>query len=395
MNKFLIWIACVLFLSCPALCGQDKKLPIEPVLSHSHFISEQDIEDEVVLNLETNLVRALTSDGSHLDFVLGEGASTTVLSQPETDEASSVHLITAEQSVSLSDGTVVLSALDAEVVGETAKLETDPGNHRIGFWSDEKDFVRWSFKPSRWGKYAVDLVYSQAGEAGNLVEVSIQAKDSEAQTLEVELVSTGSWYRYTTVQAGTHYFDDQTYKQIHEFKVASKKKATGAVMNLKAVILRPISEGEQPVVAEFNGDLVFRSENATVIGTRLVYEPNPKKLTLGYWARVDDKARWDFSVEEAGEFDVQILQGCGKGQGGSQVAIDILPAGAFSPEPQVSAPLQFITFEVEDTGHFQNFKERSVGSMELEPGNYILQVRPMEKAKNAVMDLRELKLLKK
>jgi hypothetical protein len=69
------------------------------------------------------------------------------------------------------------------------------------------------------------------------------------------------------------------------------------------------------------------------------------------------------------------LQGCGKGQGGSEV--------------QVSIGGQSLTFTVEDTGHFQNFKSRMIGTMALDKaGRYTLAVRPKKKAAAAVMDLR-------
>ena len=44
-----------------------------------------------------------------------------------------VVLETAEGTTQFRDGRIVLSALDSKVVGERAKLETHPGNHRIGF----------------------------------------------------------------------------------------------------------------------------------------------------------------------------------------------------------------------------------------------------------------------
>jgi hypothetical protein len=48
---------------------------------------------------------------------------------------------------------------------------------------------------------------------------------------------------------------------------------------------------------------------------------------------------------------------------------------------------------VEDTGHFQNFKARTIGTVKFEqPGRYTLTVRPRTKAKAAVMDLRQVTL---
>src|SRR5262245_21456959 len=47
-----------------------------------------------------------------------------------------ITLDTAERSGQFADGRIVFSALDAKVMGTKAKLESHPGNHRIGFWTD-------------------------------------------------------------------------------------------------------------------------------------------------------------------------------------------------------------------------------------------------------------------
>ena len=54
---------------------------------------------------------------------------------------------------------------------------------------------------------------------------------------------------------------------------------------------------------------------------------------------------------------------------------------------------QTLAFTVEDTGGFQNFKARAIGTVRLDtPGRYTLAVKPRTKAKNAVMDLRAVTL---
>ena len=76
---------------------------------------------------------------------------------------------------------------------------------------------------------------------------------------------------------------------------------------------------------------------------------------------------------------MEVLQGCGRGQGGSEVEFAV--AG------------QTLKLTVEDTGGFQNFKAREIGNVTLDkPGRYTLVVRPNTKAKAAVMDLRQVVL---
>ncbi len=114
-------------------------------------------------------------------------------------------------------------------------------------------------------------------------------------------------------------------------------------------------------------------------GTTLRYEPDEKKNTLGYWTNVDDWASWKIDVRKPGSFQISVLQGCGTGSGGAEVAISLAE--------------QTLTFVVEDTGHFQNFKWRDIGHVDVKtPGEYTLSVKPRTKPGVAVMDLRQIKL---
>jgi hypothetical protein len=128
-----------------------------------------------------------------------------------------------------------------------------------------------------------------------------------------------------------------------------------------------------------DGTVNLPARTADVQGVQLRYEPLPHKNTLGYWTRADDSASWEFQLTRPGRFTVEVLQGCGTGQGGSTVEVAV--AG------------QSLTFTVEDTGGFQNFTARAIGTVTLEkPGRYTLTVKPTKKAKSAVMDLRAVTL---
>jgi len=73
------------------------------------------------------------------------------------------------------------------------------------------------------------------------------------------------------------------------------------------------------------------------------------------------------------------LQGCGNGSGGSEVEFKI--AG------------QALKMTVQETGGFQQFVERSIGTLKISAaGRHVLEVRPLSKPGVAVMDLRQLSL---
>ena len=134
-----------------------------------------------------------------------------------------------------------------------------------------------------------------------------------------------------------------------------------------------------------DGSILLHCKWAEVHGVMLRYEPLPHKNTLGYWVRVEDWASWEFTVTKPGKFQVEVLQGCGKGQGGSEVEVSV--------GVRVGDSDQKLSVIVEDTGHFQNFKPRDIGQVTLDkPGRYTLNVKPKKKAAAAVMDVRSITL---
>lgn len=124
-----------------------------------------------------------------------------------------------------------------------------------------------------------------------------------------------------------------------------------------------------------DGRIVLHSSKATAHGEKLHYEELEIKNTLGFWVNQSDWAEWGFEVTRSGTFDIHVWQGCGTGSGGSEVAM--VAAG------------QTVRFTVEETGGFQDFKERVVGRVKFEkPGPQHLEVRAEKKPGLAVMDLR-------
>jgi len=308
-----------------------------------------------------------------ITFEFNEDATKLAILPPvgEKKVGAEMLLQTSAKTQQFLDGRILFNAADATVVGDTAKLEKHPGNARIGFWSKVQDYVTWNYDATRWGKYQALLTYSTAAPDGAEIELEFGG-----EKLKGILPSTGSWYRYTTLDLGSLYLAKGGKTTL---TVRCTKLTGPAAMNLKGVSLIPACEGKPPVQS-VSGDITLNSRDSIVEGTVLRYEPDPKKLTLGYWVKPTDAGVWRFTVTKGGEYDVEILQGCGAGQGGSDMRLE---CGG-----------QTLSFIVEDTGHFQNFKPRDIGRIKFEKaGEYELRVAPQKIAKAAAMDLREVKLI--
>ena len=155
----------------------------------------------------------------------------------------------------------------------------------------------------------------------------------------------------------------------------------GKLVIIVETVGRPLLASEpQVIVVDARGTISLPAHHAVTHGERLRYEPQPHKNTVGYWTEVGDWCQWHFAVERPGRYEVQILQGCGKGQGGSEVAVQVGE--------------QELLFKVEETGHFQNFKRRTVGTLTLAAGkSQTLALRPRTKAAGAIMDVRQVQLV--
>jgi len=280
------------------------------------------------------------------------------------------------------DGRFVLAARDALVTGRTAKLESQPGSDRIGFWTDATDTVSWKPRLTRWGRYEVLLTYATAAPDGTEIGV-----DLGPAKLAAALPSTGGWYRYRTLSLGT-----VTLPSAGDLPVVVRctRKAGDAVMNLAALTLLPTCEGEPPVQAA-DGTIMLHGRDATVRGTVLRYEPAPQKQTLGYWTRPGDAAVWTFVVTQPGSFDVEVLQGCGTGQGGSRMRVLLQKVSESGGLP--TGGEDSLAFTVEDTGGFQVFRPRVIGRVTLAVGRHTLRIQPEKIAKAAACDIRQVRLL--
>ena len=267
-----------------------------------------------------------------------------------------------------------LSAAEGGRQEDDGRIVFDASNARIV--GDETNQCSWDYKPTRWGMYDVSVTYANAGLAGSEVEVAF-GTTKVTGTLD----TAGSRDGAATQSLGRLYVADTKPQSL---AVRCTRQVDG--VQVKTVTLAPACEGQPPTQAD-DGVVTLHGRDATVQGTVLRYEPAEKKQTLGYWTRPTDAASWSFTVTQAGTFDVEVLQGCGPGQGGSVMTVAV-DAG------QPAAALKPVEFAVEATGGFQDFRDRVVGRVgPLVAGQHTLRIVPKQIAKQAACDIRQVRLV--
>ena len=241
---------------------------------------------------------------------------------------------------------------------------------RIGFIAGSATNAEtWDFKPSRWGRYDIEAAVSGAEKGAELViEIA-------GQTFGFVLPVGADERRTTVVPVSRFYLPKSDPCKVK----AGPKAGTAGGFTLHGISLVPAPEGG-PVVQQASGEIVLRASEATTHSVMMRYEPATNKNCLGYWVTPSDWAHWDLTVTAPGTFDVEVWQGCGNGNGGSDVVVEV---GG-----------EKLAFVVEETGHFQNFVPRRIGRVKLaSAGKQTLAIKPQRKQASAVMDIRKVRLV--
>lgn len=233
----------------------------------------------------------------------------------------------------------------------------------------EDGSLSWSYRPTRWGMYSVEGIFEGVTEATDIrIEIA-------GQTLGTSGVPKPDLAPFGSLTASVTYFPEAKPYEVRAISKSGNK--------LKGVLLRPAPEG-QPI-AQREESITLQARDATTHGIMMRYEPATNKNCLGFWTNPRDAAEWKFAVTKPGDYEVELWQGCGKGQGGSDVMVQVLGS---------EAVLKQVRFVVEETGHFQNFAPRKLGVVHFAAaGAYSLWVRPEQKKAAAVMDIQRIVLL--
>jgi hypothetical protein len=268
------------------------------------------------------------------------------------------------------DGRIIFAAAEAKVPGKSAG---DAEAEEIT-WMGGPGSMSWDYKPTRWGMYDLELVH-MAQQLGAPINLRVELGEMRFQ---MELRNTGEGFQ--TSRVARVYLENS---KPFTLALKSDQFPGDAMLKLRKVTLAPAPEGMKNV--QVGDKIVLPASNAITHSVMMRYEPATNKNCLGYWTNPNDAAEWTFEVKRAGSYRMEIWQGCGKGQGGSEVAVELRGGGG--------KKIKEVRFVVEDTGHFQNFVPRDLGEVRFErAGEYSLWVKPVNKKAAAVLDIRQVVL---
>ena len=126
-----------------------------------------------------------------------------------------------------------------------------------------------------------------------------------------------------------------------------------------------------------DGTVALKATDATLHGSPIQHEGD--KDCIGYWTNAKDWVSWDFKLDKPGTFTVELTFACDAASGGSTFAVSV--AG------------RKLTGTIQPTGDWTKFATVELGTLTLDkPGKHTLTVKPIQKPKLAVMNLRRIRL---
>ena len=123
------------------------------------------------------------------------------------------------------DGSVTLSAELADLHGGV-QVETIDGQPNVGWWTNPRDFVSWSFQVTRPGRFDVTVAY--ASPADSKFEIAAGDRKMPAAT-----GSTGGYQKFETVKLGTIELKPGAVE------LTLKPQEGWQAINLRSVVLKP------------------------------------------------------------------------------------------------------------------------------------------------------------
>ena len=137
--------------------------------------------------------------------------------------------------------------------------------------------------------------------------------------------------------------------------------------------------GNQPelVKPDERGTLRLLATTARIYGPKLVFEDSYRNL--GWWSDRQDHAIWSLEVRVAGRYVVSLDYACQDEAAGGRFLIEV--------------DGQTMGGQVEGTGTWDNYRSKTIGTIELSAGTHELLIRSDGPIRSALIDLRGIRLI--
>ncbi|HIE97289.1 MAG: neutral/alkaline non-lysosomal ceramidase N-terminal domain-containing protein [Fuerstiella sp.] len=126
-----------------------------------------------------------------------------------------------------------------------------------------------------------------------------------------------------------------------------------------------------------NGALLLTADSAEIRGRDITFETEFENI--GYWHDQRDFATWKVRLPKSGRYDIYINAACATASAGNQFRIDGIA--------------ESVSGTVVGTGGWNRYRHRKVGTTQLKSGVNVIVVRPNLPVKQALFDLREVRLV--
>jgi alpha-L-fucosidase len=128
-----------------------------------------------------------------------------------------------------------------------------------------------------------------------------------------------------------------------------------------------------------DGAYILDAADAAVLGEKARYESEDDRRCIGHWKSDTTSIAWDFRLAGADRRQVEIEFACEEAAAGSEVKVEL--GGSSMP------------FIVTSTGDWGKFERKVIGVVDLKAGKQTARVVPVKLAKDAIMNLRSIRLI--
>jgi alpha-L-fucosidase len=139
----------------------------------------------------------------------------------------------------------------------------------------------------------------------------------------------------------------------------------------------------QALRPDTQGMLTLRAKDAEIHGQHAQLQGQGENENIGYWTSASDFLTWSIDGIKPGRYTVEVSYACEPGSAGAEYHVAVGDADA----------RREVRGKVANTGSWETFRIETIGEIELAAGRRTVQVKPLSKPGDGVMNLRWVRLM--